>query len=120
MSKQWWLENIKKLRKSAISVQFKISNKHFVKVVKVADFGVARVKAQSGVMTAVNETSRWMAPEDGPGIELIKARTGSLLTGYSRTITIKLIKAQINRNRKPHLDKFTNVANIKLLLRGHH
>lgn len=35
----------------------------FVQVVKVADFGVARVKAQSGVMTAETGTYRWMAPE---------------------------------------------------------
>nr|XP_018678719.1 PREDICTED: serine/threonine-protein kinase STY46-like isoform X4 [Musa acuminata subsp. malaccensis] len=32
-------------------------------VVKVADFGVARVKAGSGVMTAETGTYRWMAPE---------------------------------------------------------
>ncbi|KAL3514960.1 hypothetical protein ACH5RR_021862 [Cinchona calisaya] len=32
-------------------------------VVKVADFGVARVKAQTGVMTAETGTYRWMAPE---------------------------------------------------------
>lgn len=32
-------------------------------VVKVADFGVARVKSQSGVMTAETGTYRWMAPE---------------------------------------------------------
>ncbi|TYK31456.1 serine/threonine-protein kinase STY46-like isoform X1 [Cucumis melo var. makuwa] len=32
-------------------------------VVKVADFGVARVLAQSGVMTAETGTYRWMAPE---------------------------------------------------------
>ncbi|CAN1276307.1 Serine/threonine-protein kinase STY46 [Linum perenne] len=32
-------------------------------VVKVADFGVARVQAQSGVMTAETGTYRWMAPE---------------------------------------------------------
>ncbi|XP_030461430.1 serine/threonine-protein kinase STY46-like isoform X1 [Syzygium oleosum] len=32
-------------------------------VFKVADFGVARVKAQSGVMTAETGTYRWMAPE---------------------------------------------------------
>ncbi|KAG8057623.1 hypothetical protein GUJ93_ZPchr0002g24490 [Zizania palustris] len=31
--------------------------------VKVADFGVARVKVQSGVMTAETGTYRWMAPE---------------------------------------------------------
>ncbi|ESQ53088.1 hypothetical protein EUTSA_v10024738mg [Eutrema salsugineum] len=32
-------------------------------VVKVADFGVARVKAETGVMTAETGTYRWMAPE---------------------------------------------------------
>ncbi|GMP97843.1 hypothetical protein CsSME_00045946 [Camellia sinensis var. sinensis] len=32
-------------------------------VVKVADFGVSRVQAQSGVMTAETGTYRWMAPE---------------------------------------------------------
>ncbi|XP_044480260.1 serine/threonine-protein kinase STY46-like isoform X2 [Mangifera indica] len=32
-------------------------------VVKVADFGVARVQVQSGVMTAETGTYRWMAPE---------------------------------------------------------
>ncbi|KAL5984064.1 hypothetical protein ACLOJK_018166 [Asimina triloba] len=32
-------------------------------VVKVADFGVARVQAKSGVMTAETGTYRWMAPE---------------------------------------------------------
>lgn len=34
-------------------------------VVKVADFGVARVQAQYGVMTAETGTYRWMAPENG-------------------------------------------------------
>ncbi|GAB2267810.1 Serine/threonine-protein kinase sty46, variant 2 [Dionaea muscipula] len=32
-------------------------------VVKVADFGVARVKTQTGVMTSETGTYRWMAPE---------------------------------------------------------
>lgn len=30
---------------------------------KVADFGIARVQSQSGVMTAETGTYRWMAPE---------------------------------------------------------
>lgn len=34
-----------------------------LQVVKVADFGVARVKAQFGAMTAETGTYRWMAPE---------------------------------------------------------
>lgn len=33
------------------------------KVVKVADFGVARFQAQEGIMTAETGTYRWMAPE---------------------------------------------------------
>lgn len=32
-------------------------------VIKVADFGVARMQAPSGVMTAETGTYRWMAPE---------------------------------------------------------
>ncbi|KAI3431982.1 uncharacterized protein J3R85_007640 [Psidium guajava] len=32
-------------------------------VVKIADFGIARVQTQSGVMTAETGTYRWMAPE---------------------------------------------------------
>lgn len=40
------------------------SNKSFIgQVVKVADFGVARVKSETGVMTAETGTYRWMAPE---------------------------------------------------------
>lgn len=34
-----------------------------MQVVKVADFGVARVVSQTGVMTAETGTYRWMAPE---------------------------------------------------------
>ncbi|KAJ6996967.1 hypothetical protein NC653_013526 [Populus alba x Populus x berolinensis] len=45
-------------------------------VVKVADFGVARVQTQSGVMTAETGTYRWMAPE---GMEwfLLSYRNGA-------------------------------------------
>ncbi|MFQ6660423.1 hypothetical protein Gotur_028955 [Gossypium turneri] len=38
-------------------------------VVKIADFGVARVQAQPGVMTAETGTYRWMAPEVGEGFK---------------------------------------------------
>lgn len=34
-----------------------------IQVVKVADFGVARVQDQTSVMTAETGTYRWMAPE---------------------------------------------------------
>ncbi|KAL6005495.1 hypothetical protein ACLOJK_006062 [Asimina triloba] len=36
---------------------------HFIQVVKVADFGVARFQSEEGVMTAETGTYRWMAPE---------------------------------------------------------
>ena len=36
------------------------------KVVKVADFGVARFQNNGGVMTAETGTYRWMAPEVDP------------------------------------------------------
>ncbi|OEL29133.1 Serine/threonine-protein kinase STY17 [Dichanthelium oligosanthes] len=39
-----------------------ITNDTF-QLIKVADFGVARVKAETGVMTAETGTYRWMAPE---------------------------------------------------------
>nr|GMC67705.1 serine/threonine-protein kinase STY17-like [Ipomoea batatas] len=39
------------------------TNLSLEQVVKVADFGVARVQAQTGVMTAETGTYRWMAPE---------------------------------------------------------
>ncbi|KAE8736173.1 putative Mechanosensitive ion channel domain-containing protein [Hibiscus syriacus] len=38
-------------------------------VVKVADFGIARVRTQPGVMTAESGTYLWMAPEVGEGLK---------------------------------------------------
>lgn len=48
-----------------VLVEAKVSSLFYLipQVVKVADFGVARVKAQTGVMTAETGTYRWMAPE---------------------------------------------------------
>lgn len=46
---------------------------------KVADFGVARVQVQSGVMTAETGTYRWMAPEVNPP---------SLFTFFNFVITV--------------------------------
>jgi hypothetical protein len=42
---------------------FKLITNDTFQLIKVADFGVARVKAESGVMTAETGTYRWMAPE---------------------------------------------------------
>lgn len=36
-----------------------------LQIVKVSDFGVARVQNKSGIMTAETGTYRWMAPEVG-------------------------------------------------------
>jgi len=50
-----------------LSIPNFLNNDNFIalggQVVKVADFGVARVQAQSGIMTAETGTYRWMAPE---------------------------------------------------------
>ncbi|KAF2586275.1 hypothetical protein F2Q70_00033673 [Brassica cretica] len=53
----WPYEEVDRLRVALETEAAKIE------VVKVADFGVARVKAQTGVMTAETGTYRWMAPE---------------------------------------------------------
>ena len=55
----WKLEN----RSFLIPLDLKTLKAYILQVVKVADFGVARVKDQSGVMTAETGTYRWMAPE---------------------------------------------------------
>ncbi|XP_031742701.1 serine/threonine-protein kinase STY8-like [Cucumis sativus] len=53
----WVIEDTKQLKDILAEEISKIQ------VIKVADFGVARVLAQSGVMTAETGTYRWMAPE---------------------------------------------------------
>lgn len=55
-----WLNTV-----NSINWAYRTESSTFVplQTVKVADFGVARVKAQSGVMTAETGTYRWMAPE---------------------------------------------------------
>lgn len=42
---------------------FELITSDTFQLIKVADFGVARVKAETGVMTAETGTYRWMAPE---------------------------------------------------------
>lgn len=36
-----------------------------VQVVKISDFGIAKIRTDPGVMTAETGTYRWMAPEVG-------------------------------------------------------
>ncbi|KAH9710744.1 serine/threonine-protein kinase STY17 [Citrus sinensis] len=56
-------------------------------VVKVADFGVARVQAQSGVMTAETGTYRWMAPElPYAGLTPLQAAVGVVQKSLRPTI----------------------------------
>lgn len=53
-------------------------------VVKIADFGVARVQAQPGVMTAETGTYRWMAPEVGILVEFIHSWIFNILVNLSK------------------------------------
>lgn len=46
-----------------ICASLQVVTSYGMQVVKIADFGVARVLVQSGVMTAETGTYRWMAPE---------------------------------------------------------
>ncbi|KAE8707154.1 hypothetical protein F3Y22_tig00110387pilonHSYRG00984 [Hibiscus syriacus] len=64
-------------------------------VVKVADFGVARVQAHSGVMTAETGTYRWMAPE----------LPYSLLTPLQAAVGVvqKNLRPTIPKNTHPRL-----------------
>ncbi|XWS42198.1 hypothetical protein CRYUN_Cryun17cG0147600 [Craigia yunnanensis] len=91
-------------------------------VVKVADFGVARVQSQSGVMTAETGTYRWMAPEvieHKPydhkadvfsfGIALWELLTGelpyALLTPLQAAVSVvqKSLRPTIPKNTHPRL-----------------
>ncbi|KHG01673.1 Serine/threonine-protein kinase HT1 [Gossypium arboreum] len=70
-------------------------------VVKVADFGVARVQSQSGVMTAETGTYRWMAPELPYG----------LLTPLQAAVAV------VQKNLRPTIPKHTHPRLRELLER---
>ncbi|KAL5199961.1 hypothetical protein ABZP36_021164 [Zizania latifolia] len=95
-------------------------------LIKVADFGVARVKAESGVMTAETGTYRWMAPEviehkpyDSKadvfsfGVVLWELLTGKIphefLTPLQAAIGV------VQENLRPAIPKGTNPKLAKLL-----
>lgn len=97
-------------------------------VVKVADFGVARVQAQSGVMTAETGTYRWMAPEvieHKPydhkadvfsfGIALWELLTGEL--PYSYLTPLQAAVGVVQKGLRPTIPKHTHPKLVDLLER---
>ncbi|TYI88242.1 hypothetical protein E1A91_D04G194400v1 [Gossypium mustelinum] len=97
-------------------------------VVKVADFGVARVKVQSGVMTAETGTYRWMAPEvieHKPydhkadvfsfGIVLWELLTGKL--PYACLTPLQAAVGVVQKGLRPTIPKNTNPKLAELLER---
>ncbi|KAL5788926.1 hypothetical protein ACOSP7_005875 [Xanthoceras sorbifolium] len=97
-------------------------------VVKVADFGVARVKAQSGVMTAETGTYRWMAPEvieHKPydhkadifsfGVVLWELLTGKL--PYEYLTPLQAAVGVVQKGLRPTIPKNTNPKLAELLER---
>ncbi|KAK8522245.1 hypothetical protein V6N13_115220 [Hibiscus sabdariffa] len=96
--------------------------------VKVADFGVARVKAQSGVMTAETGTYRWMAPEvieHKPydhkadvfsfGIVLWELLTGKI--PYEFLTPLQAAVGVVQKGLRPSIPKHTNPRLTELLER---
>ncbi|XP_047330384.1 serine/threonine-protein kinase STY46-like [Impatiens glandulifera] len=94
-------------------------------VVKVADFGVARVQAQSGVMTAETGTYRWMAPEvieHKPydhkadvfsfGIVLWELLTGKL--PYEYLTPLQAAVGVVQKGLRPTIPKNTNPRIVEL------
>ncbi|KAL8267931.1 hypothetical protein R6Q59_001729 [Mikania micrantha] len=97
-------------------------------VVKVADFGVARVKAQTGVMTAETGTYRWMAPEvieHKPydlkadvfsfGIVLWELLTGRL--PYEYLTPVQAAIGVVQKGLRPPIPKNTQPKLAQLLVR---
>ncbi|XP_050127803.1 serine/threonine-protein kinase STY17-like isoform X2 [Malus sylvestris] len=97
-------------------------------VVKVADFGVARVQTQSGVMTAETGTYRWMAPEvieHKPydhkadvfsfGIVLWELLTGQL--PYSSLTPLQAAVGVVQKSLRPTIPKTTHPRFAELLER---
>ncbi|XVF63602.1 hypothetical protein PTKIN_Ptkin09bG0099700 [Pterospermum kingtungense] len=97
-------------------------------VVKVADFGVARVQSQSGVMTAETGTYRWMAPEvieHKPynhkadvfsfGIVLWELLTGKL--PYENLTPLQAALGVVQKGLRPVIPKHTHPKFVELLER---
>ncbi|XP_058098391.1 serine/threonine-protein kinase STY46-like isoform X2 [Magnolia sinica] len=97
-------------------------------VVKVADFGLARVQTQSGVMTAETGTYRWMAPEvieHKPydhkadvfsfGIVLWELLTGKL--PYEYLTPLQAAVGVVQKGLRPTIPKYTHPRLGELLER---
>ncbi|XP_052203136.1 serine/threonine-protein kinase STY46-like [Diospyros lotus] len=97
-------------------------------VVKVADFGVARVQTTSGVMTAETGTYRWMAPEvieHKPygrkadvfsfGIVLWELLTGKL--PYEYLTPLQAAIGVVQKGLRPIVPKHTHPVMVELLER---
>lgn len=97
-------------------------------VVKVADFGVARVQTQSGVMTAETGTYRWMAPEvieHKPydhkadvfsfGIALWELLTGEI--PYSSMTPLQAAVGVVQKRQRPTIPKNVHPVLAELLER---
>ncbi|KAL3843336.1 hypothetical protein ACJIZ3_000739 [Penstemon smallii] len=95
-------------------------------VVKVGDFGVARVKAQTGVMTAETGTYRWMAPEvieHKPydhkadvfsfGVVLWELLTGKL--PYEYLTPLQAAVGVVQKGLRPTIPKNTHPKLVELL-----
>ncbi|PIN10055.1 Tyrosine kinase [Handroanthus impetiginosus] len=97
-------------------------------VVKIADFGVARVQVQSGVMTAETGTYRWMAPEvieHKPydhkadvfsfGIVLWELLTRKL--PYAHLTPLQAAVGVVQKGLRPKIPKHTHPLVVELLER---
>ncbi|KAL2250033.1 UNVERIFIED_CONTAM: Serine/threonine-protein kinase STY46 [Sesamum indicum] len=95
-------------------------------VVKIADFGVARVQIQSGVMTAETGTYRWMAPEvieHKPynhkadvfsfGIVLWELLTGKL--PYAHLTPLQAAVGVVQKGLRPAIPRNTHPLLVELL-----
>ncbi|KAK9946868.1 hypothetical protein M0R45_012311 [Rubus argutus] len=95
-------------------------------VVKVADFGIARVQSQSGVMTAETGTYRWMAPEvieHKPydhkadvfsfGVVLWELLTGKL--PYENLTPLQAALGVVKKGLRPTIPKHTNPMLVELM-----
>ncbi|MED6106355.1 hypothetical protein PIB30_004130 [Stylosanthes scabra] len=100
-------------------------------VVKVTDFGVARVHNQSGVMTAETGTYRWMAPEvieHKPydhkadvysfGIVLWELLTGKL--PYEHLSPLQAAVGVVQKGLRPKIPRHTHPMLVELLNRCWH